>query len=539
MVFAQTAVYESLGLLFLLYAETHYAFKGVYSRLKKREPEIVADLPHRMEAKTPLPILLMVKDADRYPVALHALRVHISSGDESECQQFELGAEIVREKFWHRVFECVPQKSFVGATKVDVAVEYEIGNEVRLARNDNYACSSHAPFEVYISDTGLPKTSGWHLGEFHCHTAYTNDQVEFGAPVGATAQLARRMGLSFYCATDHSYDLDDCPNDYLKRDPLLTRWTDLRREIEAFNASKSGFVIVPGEEVSCGNQRNRNVHFLILNHSEFLHGAGDSAEKWLHSRPESTVAEILQKVSPNALAYAAHPEIRPPLLQRLLLRRGKWHHQDYQHQRLNGMQIWNGTANGLKQGKQKWVQLLLEGRRLFISGGNDAHGNFNRFRQIGFPFFTMRENHEHLFGKVRTGVFLEQELSLGTLLDAIGKGRMVVTDGPFAEISLVRESDNQTGIGESAHGRFSTMRIRARSSPEFGALSALQIYRGDLEQRKEMVWQTLHHFAGPYCHEQCLPLPEKGGAFYYRAELYSQNGEKQHCCLTNPIWVRR
>ena len=44
---------ELVSLLFLLYAETHYSFKGIYSRLKKKEPEIIADLPHRIDPKQP------------------------------------------------------------------------------------------------------------------------------------------------------------------------------------------------------------------------------------------------------------------------------------------------------------------------------------------------------------------------------------------------------------------------------------------------------------------------------------------------------
>jgi len=55
---------ESLWFLPLfLYAETHYRFPYFFSLLRKNEPEIIADAPHRIEPGSPLPILILIKDA--------------------------------------------------------------------------------------------------------------------------------------------------------------------------------------------------------------------------------------------------------------------------------------------------------------------------------------------------------------------------------------------------------------------------------------------------------------------------------------------
>ncbi|MDL1878587.1 hypothetical protein FBQ85_26005, partial [Cytophagia bacterium CHB2] len=43
---------------FLLYAEIHYRFKFTPSRLFQRQPEIIADAPHRLPPNTPVPILI-------------------------------------------------------------------------------------------------------------------------------------------------------------------------------------------------------------------------------------------------------------------------------------------------------------------------------------------------------------------------------------------------------------------------------------------------------------------------------------------------
>ncbi|MCH6560272.1 hypothetical protein IH799_07965, partial [candidate division KSB1 bacterium] len=61
------------SILFLLYAETHYSFKGIYSRLKKMEPEIIADVPHRIKRGHPIPVLLLIKDAHQYPIELNSI----------------------------------------------------------------------------------------------------------------------------------------------------------------------------------------------------------------------------------------------------------------------------------------------------------------------------------------------------------------------------------------------------------------------------------------------------------------------------------
>ncbi len=529
---------EFLGLLIFLYAETHYTFKGIYSRLKKKEPEIIADLPHRLEPNSPIPILILIKDADQFPINLQGIEITLINQGKKGRFYFEFESQLISCKIWHKVLEIDPGEHYKGKTSVDVIIQYSRNGKKYRIKNDNYACTSHAPFEIFIAEEALPKSKSWHFGEFHCHTIYTSDQVEFGAPLDATARLAQAMGLNFFCATDHSYDLDDNPNNYLQNDPDLLKWKTFQREIKGLNGKYSQFVIVPGEEVSAGNHRGRNVHFLILNHPEFLPGQGDGAEKWLQTRPNLSIAQILDKIDAHALAFAAHPETKPPFLEWLLVRRGKWEKKDYLHTRLNGLQIWNGTDDGLEEGKQKWIQLLLQGRRLFICGGNDAHGNFNRFRQIGFPFLTMREHHHHLFGKVRTGVYLEKGLSLNNLLEAFKQGRMVVTDGPFVNFWVKNEIKQQAGLGGSISGKNFTVEMECYSTPEFGGLKELKMYGGDLWTKKEGLIQATRKFSTKYKHFERIDINKKINSSYLRAELYSEQNGMTFKCFTNPIWIK-
>ncbi len=519
-----------------LYAETHYSFKGIHSRLKKKEPEILADAPHRVEPGHELPILILIKDAHLYPVQLNKILVELNQENRRKNYVFPFNHLMIETNWWYEILK-IPRNHFSGNVLVNVKIEYTVQGKLRLINNDNYAGTSHNPLQVYFARMPLPKKAGWYFGEFHCHTAYTSDQVEFGAPLKATAILARALGLNFFCATDHSYDLDDLPDNYLKNDSELRKWRQFLNEVESLNRHSKDFIIIPGEEVSAGNAQNRNVHLLILNHRQFIPGDGDGAERWFRTRPALSIAEILDQLENHALAFAAHPEIRAPFLQWLLIRRGKWREIDYQHPRLNGLQIWNGSKEGLEEGLKSWIKLLLSGRKIFICGGNDAHGNFNRFRQIGLPFFTMRENFLHLFGKVRTGIHIADRLCLNNIIEAMQKGHMIVTNGPFMDITLFNQSGQQATIGQTLPGNQFKLKIECLSSEEFGPLTKLKIYFGDLSKQEEELFLEHKNFKELYHYfiEKNFLLPAQ--KCYLRAELESFNGTEFFYCYTNPIWV--
>jgi hypothetical protein len=86
------------------YAETHYRFKYFFSFLKKPEPEIIADAPHRLEPGIQLPLLILVKDADRYPVIMEKIEVDFLLNRVSCAKAivFEDRIEIM-EPLWWRV----------------------------------------------------------------------------------------------------------------------------------------------------------------------------------------------------------------------------------------------------------------------------------------------------------------------------------------------------------------------------------------------------------------------------------------------------
>ena len=65
-----------------LYAELHYRFKWLGSLYYKKEPEILADVPYRIEPDNKIPILLFIKDAHIFPIKLTHVSIHIYQSDK-------------------------------------------------------------------------------------------------------------------------------------------------------------------------------------------------------------------------------------------------------------------------------------------------------------------------------------------------------------------------------------------------------------------------------------------------------------------------
>lgn len=522
--------------LFFLYAEIHYKFKGIYSRYFKNEPEIIADAPGRLNPGQKLPIIISVKDAHRYPVTIDGITIHLTHNENHHSAFFPI-QESIQAPFWSRTITIEPKADMAGSVLVDVEIQCVTLKGKQRYRNDNYRLSGHAPLTVFLAQQKLPAEPDWHFGDLHLHSNYTNDQVEFGASLPDTITAAKAIGLEFIAVTDHSYDLDDHLDNYLKNHPDLPKWKALQKEVASLNRVNSNFAVIPGEEVSCGNGHRRNIHFLILNSPDFYEGSGDSAERWFQTRPQLSARNILDRLPPQALAFAAHPEVMPPLIQRLLIHRGRWLDGDYRHPRLNGMQILNGLWDRwFENGRQKWIERLLQGQRMIIIAGNDAHGNFNRFRQIGFPFFSLVEHEDQVLGKCRTGLLISELITLESVLDALGRGRAIVTDGPFAAMRLGNGSQLAT-VGDQIAGPVKHLEITAVSTAEFGALAEIKVLCGDLKNNREYVF--FHHRPVSLNFEfrtRLNQLPEISSG-YLRLEASSRAGQRIHHCLTNPIWI--
>lgn len=519
------------------YAEIHYRVKGIPSYLYKAEPEILFDLPHRGQTGQAIPLFLFIKDADRFPVALERLKISIAASPASVTHlESDLGQRI-ETKFFSWTFH-VPAHHFPqpGHYRVLAELSYRVNHRPRRLRQDNYRSIPRKAFTIYISADPLPALPGWHWGDLHLHSNFTDDQVEFGAPLRETALCARSAGLSFIAVTDHSYDLDDAPDNYLANDPNLPKWHQFLEECERCNGLFPGFVALAGEEVSAGNQRGQNVHCLTLGNRTFYPGGGDGGEKLFENRPTLSLEEFFRRVqnaSEGAIIAAAHPFDKPPLSQQWVLNRGYWRREDLYREGVDYWQILNGRRDSFfEQGLRAWIEALLAGRRMGILAGTDAHGNFNCFRQVSIPFFKMVRRRRQLLGETRTGIYSEKPLTRASLLEALKQKRAIISDGPAAEISIYQEGSLYC-IGDTARaGLPAAVKIAALSSREFGSLKSLLLYlgeRGQGEEREIIIPLP----ANSYRHQTGMEFPAGLPAGYLRLAVHA--GER--LCLTNPIWV--
>lgn len=529
----------------LLYAETHYRFKYFFSFLKKSEPEILADIPHRLEPNAVLPVLLLVKDSDKYPIELKNVTIELlKDGKQIFTGKNELSSVITKELWWKII--SVPfndQLSTVfGFINVDVYFDYVVAGEHYTTKNDNYRTSSKASLRVYRSACPLPSLTGWIQGDTHTHSSYTDDQVEFGSPIEASVELSKVMGLSFFCVADHSYDLDDRIDNYLINDPDIPKWKLQQKQIDAINSQHNDFAVLRGEEVSCFNLAQRNVHLLLWGTTKYFSGSGDSAEHWFHTNAEHTITDVLLNKGLNVVAYAGHPTEPTPFFQWLLIKRGRWELDDMDQVGLAGLQILNGDVNqAFLEGLEYWTKLLLRGKKIFIAAGNDAHGNFNRFKQIGIPFFTIREHERQLFGKMRTAV-RSDSVTEASVLEALQVGGTIITNGPLVIFTITNELSETVGIGEQIRGARFQLHIRGITTEEFGAFRELKIISGRIGTENE-VNITKRRFSKIYEIDLMIDFEvhHHKTMSYVRLEGFTEHptgGDANGFCYTNPIWIQ-
>lgn len=526
-----------------LYVEMHYRWWPLPSRYFRREPEILADAPHRLEPGCDLPLLLLIKDAQRYPIHLEKVTLAIEqNGNSTTLPDIVIGEDIAQPWWYRSVPLACPSAG--GNLKLWATFHYTVRGKSRTCIGHNLPTLKSRPLTIHRAERPLPGNQViW--GDMHHHSSYTEDMIEFGAPLAATAVAAQALGLGFVCATDHSYDLDDRSGSWTQADPQLTRWHASRREIAAFNCANNDVFMIPGEEVSTRNTLGQTIHTLVLNHPHFLPGSGDSGERLFHRRSELDLDRLTAQLDRDAFAVAAHPFCPIPFLQRALIGRGTWQARDVSHPKVTGLQILNGSLDdGFFRGVEAWKLLLLAGRHTYIYAGTDSHGDFNRQRQLGLPFISIRERRAHLLGSCRTGVLDAPSGDMAALLTALRAGRCIITTGPFVDLRLSSDSA-AARIGESIRGNRVTAKLTLASTPEFGPLARFRLIQGPIGATGEDVLHEIpleHSYDWTW--EKTLDAPP--GASYLRAEVesllpeWAQQGDRTTTlAMTNPIWVEK
>lgn len=502
----------------LLYAETHYHLKYLFPKYFKKEPEVIFDLPFRvvLNRVRNIPVFIIVKDADRFCGKIEDILIKILCNGKTEYRKITETFELSKKLEYFKININISEEWIERFVDISVSFSLSTAGGCKKYTNDNYYGTKEHYFRTYISQKFLDDLYGWYAGDVHYHSEYTSDQVEFGAPLEVTKDIAYSMGLDWFFVTDHSYDLDDCEDNYLINDLELPKWNDLKRKSRELSDSK--LKIVFGEEVSIGNLNNQNVHLLSVNEDCFISGSGDSAERWFKNIPEESIKNIPEIDSDENLFIAAHPFDKVPYLQRILLNRGNWDISDFKKANISFLQLINGQSPEIVEMMfNKWLNLLVEGNDFLILAGNDAHGNFQYMKQISVPFIRLMCRKEQLFGQYFTLFHYAGNMPV----KGIKNKRIIVSNGPFIEFFLDEATIGDTVCKENANLSYSVY-----SDNEFGNINEICLYVGDRLTKKIKKTYNIENACQ-------IKLPQYGFC------VMTVKTVKGHIAITNPINIKR
>ncbi len=516
-----------------LYAETHFRFfRGFPSLLFKREPEIIFDMPRRLDPQQDLPLILLANDIHHYPIIPQTVSVTVSQAGTSpvlhkieEIEQYELDHPLKSQcRAWCIPIErrCLPQ----GEILINARLDYRKmknglqSGDLLTVLNDNLRTSSKLSFNCYVSDTYLPGRDLCTYGDMHCHSQFSRSHVEFGPPLEIIDRVAASSGIDFVALTDHSYDLACDKDDYLKQDQSLSMWKSYD---ETFNAGSFNSVMLQGEEVSCLNSNSEVVHLCALGTTGFIPGTLDGARKNRFFKEQFTINQaVTEIVRQGGYPYAAHPGANCSLLQKVLLHRGKWSLKDLKSG-IEGVQALNGTLLGSwKRGKTLWIKALQEGYRLPLLAGNDSHGDFNRYRAIAQPFLKIHEDNQRFMGHARTGVYGKRSTQ-NEIIGALRAGKTFVTNGPFACISGSESAEDSVISTTSLLSSLKSLYVLASTTEEIGTIEEIRVLCGKPESSEEEVVFSKQYPTQELTITECFSVEKLPKECYLRMELSGEN----------------
>ena len=515
----------------ILYPEIHYHLGFIYPLYFRKLPEIIADLPYRINInkQSSIPILLIIKDSHKFPIILKMITINVLSKDLNLQDKIKLNLSL-RNKYFSKIITFEIPIIEISQT-VDISVTFYItrikDGKNFIIKNDNLP-GLHNKLDVFLSKEPLPVLQDWYAGEPHFHSNFTEDQVEFGADIISTIELAKRIDIDWLFVTDHSYDLDDEENNYLENNPELPKWQKLKQTVKEIQTTER-FPVLYGEELSCGNSNNKNIHLLIINNEDFVKGFGDSAERWFRNTPTLPLTKVCKIINNNSLVISAHTfeHFHNPI-QNILLKRGSWTEKDIIENNIQYLQIINRSNKFvITKAKKKWINLLLNGYKIVILAGNDAHGYFNIKREVGIPFVSLFASSSQIFGNFKTYFKSDKKLTPKNFVDEFKKNRIVVSNGPFAIFTI---NENEIGTIVKNSDKY-LCKVEALSSNEFGHITKILIYSGNYKSNKEQLvknWKI-----SKYNFIESINLVNKNQS-YFRLEIYTN---KDKFCWTNPIWI--
>ena len=501
-----------------------------------------------------------------------------------------------------------------GSLLTPVNLGYTAGDDIQMKvsvyyRDDWFNYTENRNLRVQVGNGPFPWPENWYGGDTHYHTMYTNNLYEFGAPLPAVHMTAIAMGLDWLTTTDHSCDLDETGDgtysyatqqwEYSIQTPagIATTYRDNTSYSSSWGAmgadvsdlDSPAFRLFRGVEINLASidadSWEKTLHTLFYN-PDYIHSPYSGA---LGERPVfPSLPGGLDSLAVNGFAYAAHP-LSDLSAEWAGLDWGVngsiWGDQDLDsalvRESFRGIQAFNTREtryssdqnnpwddfdagdlpdnpypNELLAGVELWDQLLCAdlatgaSRKVFLSGGSDAHGDFNYASYMSVDNYAT----DNAMGRVQTVAYVPGEYGNGNLppmnviLNALRAGHTVVTDGPFLEIGLDLDGDGdwyESGdlkIGD--HGTVNAgselpLHIRWASLEEFGPVDSVWLIVGDQSGTFAAHALSPNSSGSGYGGSTVIDVSSPGlaGAYYFRAELLTDDGDIGHRAYTNPIWM--
>jgi len=430
--------------------------------------------------------------------------------------------------------------------------------------------------KIRIAGTGFPKAAGWFYGDTHVHSGFTDNLYEFGAGVGVLARGAKAMGLDWLTITDHSCDFDAAGKKFLAQ----------RDSIAKYNTAD--FKMIQGEEVTVDfnnddNSPDDKIHYLVYQQN-FVRGPENPLAQTADTSDRLTsLASALAQTA--VCGYAAHPFDNTENFFTQIsignLRGWQDNHfiQALANPAFKGFELYNerdfyskkvddydmnpfpfnqnssdnraAHQNTLYTGISKWQQLLNGNlqplRKIFISGGSDAHGDMNYVTSQGI---TKIEANDNALGKARTAVYCPAGINP---VEALTNGNSIITDGPFAAFhidfngnNLPENSDavigNQKNITlNQIYGGSVKFNLNFINTAEFGGnIQSLKLYINDKQLEllgRFGLTSSLNGTVNLPLHEVLTTAgftPQNGQTFFMRLEAKAAD---YFVCFTNPVWL--
>ncbi len=447
-----------------------------------------ADAPRRIEPGLNIPLLL---GAHKTGEARVVFRIY---DGRTGVKVDEKVVDILQD--WHAVYYYSKNQFQLEGGEVYISVESVVSTV-----SGGWTHEFHNIY-VLCSNYYLPKLSSWYAGDCHVHTEFTDNEIEFGIPSDSITIGGRYFGLNFVTCTDHSHDLSS------------TDWLQLG----SYMGNYSGFWLLRGEEVSArayGNPFPYASHYLSYGISQLIY-TGSWSSLYEYCDHQWVINEVNNQ---GGFGYIAHPfDSNYP-----------WDNYNnntdtFALKGYTGMEI--ATYNLSESAKNKWIELLRQGRRLYAIGNSDAHDLCN----LG------------AYGGYRTYVYCPQGLSQSYILDALKNGRSVVTQGPLCTFSI-----NGVPVGgtvTTTRNAVLTLNIQGSVTPEWSNDSRIYFVvhysttDGSFSSEAEL---PVYDFSAWPSGSRTVSfevsrLLNRDG--YIRLEGRSNSPYGERWFYTNPIWVR-